>query len=167
LTPARAVYLYDIEKKLCESFYPGKVVSKGMPALREALKEALSVGSGDDEIEGGNAAEAFRRAFFIPAWALSPIFGKSWDKLRKLEKKGKRFIWKLNEHFCRKAYLLGLVINRLRRIDDESLIKCERGDNGKGHYVCSAPREAMRKFNWKYDFGEDQVFFFIPLRFLP
>jgi hypothetical protein len=161
--------LSNMTGHLCRKFVPGKL-TQAEKILKEALIDAAEIASGEDEEEAETAADALRKQLFIPGWALSEIFGKKWGKLREyIDKRLKDdpdLVKKMNKHFCKKWYFLENAINRDRRIIDEGLVECDF-DDGKNRHVCTTSPENIKKFQWYYDFGNGQVFYFIPIRYLP
>ena len=170
LEPEKTQALTDFTLLLCRKFYPGNI-TQGQKILKEALVEALDIASGEDaETAGMSVADALRRQLFIPGWALSNLFGKPWDVLKSyIQKKmmGRpEHAKKWNKHFCRQAYLLKQINESDERLKDESLLKCDYNRERKYH-ECGTPEENLRPFRWYYDFGNEQRFYFIPLRYLP
>lgn len=165
--------LNKIVNKLCKAFRPGNI-SGAKRDLKKAMEDAIKLTVGDD---GGNRGidsigQAMEKAFFIPGWALSDILGKPFPVLNKLISRlrpsgAKRW----NRHFCRSAFLLDKAINQNKRIAPElsgTLFKNSgHWDSDKKRYVFSIPPEAESVFDWKYDFGKEQIYYFIPFDFIP
>jgi hypothetical protein len=156
--------LWGMVDRLCRAVRPGVAQNEGRRAIRDLMRFSGELVTGDNPV---TPTETFAKAFYIPAWALSPFLGRGWDTIREAASAaGSETYKRWNKHICRSAYLLDLAINNDRKINDLDRLKVEWNDNKNTHVYKTVP-DNITKFKWTYNFGDGNEFYLIPLSFLP